>query len=445
MSEIDESIQKRDIDQLVLEYLIHEGYEEGALAFAEELNLDFQRLSWQQSLAPNTDNQKDTTQASQSTQQSTLQKNLNNISKLPDDEFGDVILNYYSNINYHHRNNNSNSNSGDTSSSHNAQNTTLTAGYSTISQRQEIKRLILNGEITEAITKISRWFPIILDSNNLLHFKLLRLNLIEMIRKHKFSSHSESDEREFLNEILTFVRCNLINKISNSHKLLKELEFTMSLLCFRFDPSVKDLSDQKELPSELRNFFNVNLRNQVFRLVNKEILEIYEVKSLSDYNHGYEGNELIDDVRLKIEHGNEAVRGRSDDVVYEPKIKPVIYTGPNYESFTFEDVVDTFEDDRYESDSDDLDDENRDWDQLVDLNSSQPVTKPSSELYKGEKLIRKDTSSTNEDEVESLVRLALESKLEGLVKLFVLTEKKLQSVKPSSQHIFDIHESNSAL
>lgn len=441
MAEIDETIQKRHIDQLVLEYLIHEGYEGGALAFAEELNLDFQRLSWQQSeIVPNNNNQIDSGQSAQLTHQNTLQKNLSDISKLPNHEFSDVVLNYYNNINYYHNNDNKN----EIAASRHRKNTKLTSGYTTISQRQEIKRLILNGEITNAITKISQWFPIILDSNNLLHFKLLRLNLIEMIRNHKFSSHLESDERAFLNEILTFVRCNLINKISNLHKLLKELEFTMSLLCFRFDPSVKDLSDQKELPSELRNFFNINLRNQVFRLVNQEILDMYEVKSLSDYNQGYAHDDLIGDVKLKIEHGSEmALNKDDDDNLYESKAKPIVYTGPSYESFTFEDI-ENFKD-GFDSDFDDLDEENRDWDQLVDLNQSQRVTKPSSELYKGEKMIRKDSSMTNEDEVESLVGLALESKLEGFVKLFVLTEKKLQSIKSSTRHTFDINQSSSTL
>ncbi|CAD1811691.1 CTLH/CRA C-terminal to LisH motif domain family protein [Candida parapsilosis] len=444
--EVDETIQKRYIDQLVLEYLIHEGYEEGAFAFAEELNLDFQKLSWQQSLTPSNNDQVSSTSLNQPTRHSILQKNLNQISKLPDHDFSDVILNYYSNIKYHqprdHHNNDSNMN--EMSTLPYTGNIKIASGYSTISQRQEIKRLILNGEITMAITKISQWFPTILDSNNLLHFKLLRLNLIEMIRSHKFSSHSESDERGFLSEILTFVRCNLINKISNSHKLLKELEFTMSLLCFRFDPSIEDLSDQKELPLELRNFFNINLRNQVFRLVNKEILRMYEVKSFNDYNQGYEEGELIKDVKVKLGNVDEIVPGKDNESIYESKTKSIVYTGPSYESFAFEDL-ESFNDDGFDSDLDDLDDEITDWEQLVDMNSSQQITKPSSELYTGEKLIRKDTTATNEDETESLVGLALESKLECLVKLFVLTEKKLQSIQSSAGHTFNIEESDLVL
>ncbi|KAI5960732.1 hypothetical protein KGF57_001879 [Candida theae] len=477
MSDFHGTIQKRHIDQLVLEYLIQEGYEEGALAFAEELNVDLEPQSKPQLIPTTNGDQASVTSSGQHSRQQTLKGNLQNLSKLPDHEFSDVILNYYSssssssssnsnsNNSYNNNNNNNNNsnNNNDTSGNHNSyantpsiynRNAKFTSGYSTISQRQEIKRLILNGEITSAITKISRWFPIILDSNNLLHFKLLRLNLIEMIRNHKFSSHSESDERKFLNDILTFVRQNLINKISNSHKLLKELEFTMSLLCFRFDPLVSDLEDQKELPLELRNFFNKNIRNQVFRLVNKEILDMYEVKSLSDYDKGYDNDDLIDELRLKIEYGNETPpMGGGDAGIYDSSPKPIVYTGPAYESFSFENTANIQDDmDEFESDFEDLEegeqeDEGRGWDQLVDVNPGQSIAKTSpSEVYKGEKVIRKDASSKNEDEVESLLGLAMESKLESLVKLFVLTEKKRQSFESSpSRKTFEIKEGSSIL
>ena len=135
------------------------------------------------------------------------------------------------------------------------------SGFATIKQRQEIKKLILNGDISQAIKQISQYYPMILDLNNLLHFKLLRLNLVEMIRNHKFNTKSSNDsmdagqdEREFLATILNFVRENLINKVFNLFKLLKELEITMSLLCFKFDPTIENLQDQADLPVELKSF-----------------------------------------------------------------------------------------------------------------------------------------------------------------------------------------------
>lgn len=150
---------------------------------------------------------------------------------------------------------------------------TAVKGFSSIEKRKVIKYLILKGNVSEAIKAISLFFPTVLDANNLLFFKLLRLNLIEMIRNHKFSPESpEMSEREFLDSILTFVRENLINKVTHSLELLKELEVTMSLLCFNFDP-LKPSSQLTELPEDLRRFFDLSLRIDSYRAINKAILD----------------------------------------------------------------------------------------------------------------------------------------------------------------------------
>lgn len=148
----------------------------------------------------------------------------------------------------------------------------LTKGYSTITQRKEIKKLLLLGKVTECIKLISSEFPSVLDSNNLLHFKLLKLNLIEMIRNNYLITGTKDSNKDFFSEILSFVRENLISKVSSSYTLLKELEITMSLLCFNFDPS-RPLDDQNDLPKELKDLFDLSLRNQCYLQVNKYILQ----------------------------------------------------------------------------------------------------------------------------------------------------------------------------
>ncbi|KAM9900653.1 hypothetical protein OXX79_005007 [Metschnikowia pulcherrima] len=161
------------------------------------------------------------------------------------------------------------------------------SGYGSIERRKQIKYLILRGDVAQAIKVISTYYPTVLDANNLLLFKLLRLNLIEMIRNHKASPgapsagsggsvDSESDpdsEKQFLNEILTFVREHLLNKVTTSMDLLRQLEVTMSLLCFDFDHH-KSAPQMTELPEELRNLLNLSLRNECYRAVNKVILDL---------------------------------------------------------------------------------------------------------------------------------------------------------------------------
>jgi len=322
-------IPKEKIDSLILSYFIQEGFQEAAVSFAKEMNVDIASVS------PVYDS-------------STIQR----LGEVDDEKFGDEILNYFR----------------QQEPVQVSPNTKLIAGYSTIVQRKEIKRLILQGHITEAIRKISEYFPSILDSNNLLHFKLLRLNLIEMIRSHKQSQ--QQNEREFLNNILTFVRENLISKVSNSFKLLKELETTMSLLCFNFDPGMK-IDDQTDLPPELRGLFDLSLRNQCYRLVNKAILQLKDSK---------------------------------------------VYKGPDYNEFNLNELPDNV----------DFDMEDLQTDYLYDESTEEP-----------EKLTNDEE---NIDELNKLQSLALESKLERVVKLWAITEQRLVDLNIIQKKRFSLNE-----
>lgn len=162
---------------------------------------------------------------------------------------------------------------------------TAKLGFSTIVKRKEIKLLILEGNVIEAIRVIGKYFPTILDSQPLLLFSLLRLNLIEMIREHKSKKlgQDSKSEEEFLNSILDFVRENMINKVTYSASLLKDLETTMSLLCFDFDTS-KPAAELTELPPKLRELFNKSLRKECYRKVNRAILELNDSTSAIHYS-----------------------------------------------------------------------------------------------------------------------------------------------------------------
>lgn len=148
--------------------------------------------------------------------------------------------------------------------------------HSMTSVRRLIKHSIYTGKIDDAILIIKLHFPSVLDTNNLLHFTLLRLSLIEIIRIHKMEHPAncpEEIEREFLDRVLSFVHNNLISKVAHSSTLFGELELTMSLLCFRFDPDVTDVMNQPDFPAELKALFSYSLRYQCYARVNNAILE----------------------------------------------------------------------------------------------------------------------------------------------------------------------------
>lgn len=233
------AVTSTQMNNIVLEYLVQEGYQRAAETFALENGIDLVALGMV------------------STQVRLL------IGAYSGVQLADVVQEYLkkqaSNGNIHAVDN----------TSYLQPPAKIRQGYATISQRKKIKDSILDGNITGAIQEIIDNFPTVLDSDNLLHFKLLKLNLTEMIRNHKLNPDVSADqERDFLSRVLLFVRDNLINKVANSTALLKELEVTMSLLCFDFLAGGLD-----SLPVELRGLLDISLRKECWKFVNLVILD----------------------------------------------------------------------------------------------------------------------------------------------------------------------------
>lgn len=270
---INDAIPKQKIDKLVLKYFIQEGFQNAALQFSREAGI---------ATGDKSDQQK---------QNKTALQLVANTSMDPVD-FLEAIKRYAESKAKEPE-----------KGAHSAGNRDLVAGFSSIEKRKVIKYLILKGDITQAILLINTHFPTVLDSNNLLLFKLLRLNLIEMIRNHKYdlsASNTENPdaEKQFLNEILLFVRENLISKVTHSHELLKELEMTMSLLCFNFDPT-QPIDKMHDLPEELRQLFDLSLRTECYRVVNKAILDLKKSLDVQQYK-GIQYTEFLPSMLRKL-------------------------------------------------------------------------------------------------------------------------------------------------
>ncbi|KAG7665078.1 uncharacterized protein J8A68_001387 [[Candida] subhashii] len=428
------SIPQEKIDHLILNYFIQEGYQQAAISFAQELNIDINNRS----VSPQKTQQQQQQQHLLNHQHHPFINQLNNLSKLNEDEFSSVVMDYFKSDNLENSRGTIvapvpvGSGTGSTGSDNVG--TKLISGYSTIIQRQEIKMLILKGQVTEAIKKISEYFPTILDLNNLLHFKLLRLNLIEMIRNHKLTTSTiqTEDERKFLDDILSFVRENLINKVSNSFKLLKELEITMSLLCFNFDPNIKNIQDQKDLPEELRSLFNLSLRNQCYRLVNRAILNLYDNENINNNSSSTSGgnkllaaddddndNRFIDEI-MGVSHEDQ----RKKDIMQ-------IYKGPKFVEFDLSNLEHSPVGSSGTARGDEEDDEDEDED---DMDMSTIEYNINSHNAAINQILNPNDTNQNqnnndkdgiEDEISKLQTLSLESKLERVVKLWTITEQRL--------------------
>ena len=139
-------------------------------------------------------------------------------------------------------------------------------GYQSIGIRHQLKLHILKGDISNAIDLLSLRYPELLEENDYLYFKLLLMNLIEMIRHH------DGNDEQFVLRVIQFAQEKLSNKAVKNPEYMKELELTMTLLLY---------SQNKELlPQRLTKLFDLKQRRHIASVVNGAVLSI----DCDDYN-----------------------------------------------------------------------------------------------------------------------------------------------------------------
>ncbi|KAL6710017.1 hypothetical protein ACN47E_009808 [Coniothyrium glycines] len=127
-----------------------------------------------------------------------------------------------------------------------------------IQTRVEIRRAIHAGDIDTAITKINDLNPQILDTDPALHFALLRLQLIELIRTCSASAATD------ITPALKFASSQLAPRAATNSDFLRDLELTMTLLIV--------LPATGTLQTELSELLEPTLRRTVASKVNEAIL-----------------------------------------------------------------------------------------------------------------------------------------------------------------------------
>ncbi|KAI0897141.1 CTLH/CRA C-terminal to lish motif domain-containing protein [Annulohypoxylon nitens] len=125
---------------------------------------------------------------------------------------------------------------------------------SAILVRQQIQTSIHKGEIESARQALIEYDYSILNEDEALHFALLRLQLVELIRQ----SRPGGD----IGPALEFAQRELGPKAPRTPQFLEDLEKTMSLLVF----------DHDNLDPSLAELLKPNLRREVAEMVNKAIL-----------------------------------------------------------------------------------------------------------------------------------------------------------------------------
>ncbi|CCH59694.1 hypothetical protein TBLA_0B08780 [Henningerozyma blattae CBS 6284] len=168
-----------------------------------------------------------------------------------------------------------------------------------ISIRFNIVKLIKLGKINQALLEINNHFgiqfldilyssssptssiatdPSYANQNDDLHFKLLLLNLIEMIKEHHTQENSP-DNTQFIMDLIHYAQTKLASKATMNQAYMKQLELVITLLLF---PSPRDV-----LPTPLQNLYSIKLRSQIANLVNKKLLAFIYSNSHNNRNNKF--------------------------------------------------------------------------------------------------------------------------------------------------------------
>jgi hypothetical protein len=131
-----------------------------------------------------------------------------------------------------------------------------------IKARRRIQQSIHSGHIQEAIEDLNELEPQVLDKDPSLHFALLRLQLVELIRTCNASPNSD------ITPALNFATTHLAPRAPMNKDFMEELERTMALLIFPND----------NLEPHLAALLHPQLRRTVADRVNKAILRCQSLR-----------------------------------------------------------------------------------------------------------------------------------------------------------------------
>jgi len=125
-----------------------------------------------------------------------------------------------------------------------------------VKARQQIQHSIHLGSIQDAIEALNELEPLVLDNDPSLYFALLRLQLVELIRKCNCTPGGD------ISPALRFATAELAPRAPANQDFLEDLERTMALLVFPND----------NLEPQLAALLHPDLRRSVADRVNKAIL-----------------------------------------------------------------------------------------------------------------------------------------------------------------------------
>jgi len=185
------------------------------------------------------------------------------------------------------------------------------ANVDSIRERVAIRNLIYSGDIQTAIERINELNPQILDRDSSLHFALLRLQLVELIRA--CTSTPDGD----ISSALNFATTHLAPRAPTSPEFLQDLEQTMTLLIFPPDglaPPLAAILDPR-LRKEVATRVNESiLTNQGDRTKSK-LLELVKTRGWAEKKAREAKKEIPDRIDIGLDPERDGRSSREDSVM----------------------------------------------------------------------------------------------------------------------------------
>lgn len=218
-------LKRSEMNELIMDYLVHEGFKEAAERFREEAGIEAANLR----LKPETGKQEILDQKGESGGHVDNNNSIN--SKKEQSEFSSLI----------------------TSGQDIPDNSERLAGFNDwltkvetpdmMDKRVEVRQLIEEGNILKGQSLINLYYPELLDNHRNLYFKLQQQHLIELIRQQK------------INDVLSYVHDQLsVDELRD----LTEMERTLALLAYDQPDkspyaSLLEISHRLQLASEMND------------------------------------------------------------------------------------------------------------------------------------------------------------------------------------------------
>jgi len=140
----------------------------------------------------------------------------------------------------------------------------LPAAPQDIRERVLVRNAVHSGNIEEAVEIINEIDAQILDTNHALHFSLMQLQLIELIRSILSQPSAVNAQQAYaFAPAIVFAQEQLAPRVPTGKAYQDALEKTMALMLFPLE----------KMPADIKALLNVDLRFKVAADVNRAILE----------------------------------------------------------------------------------------------------------------------------------------------------------------------------